>query len=1013
MRFRPVLLVLLWPGFAHAVPERPEFNRHVRPILADHCFNCHGFDPKTRKAELRLDTREGALADLGGHRAVVPGRPEESELWKRVTHTDPDEVMPPPEHPKDLTAAQREVLRRWIEQGAEYQDHWAYIPVRRPEIPAPAGHPVDAFLSARQHEAGLVPAPEADRATLARRLYFDLTGLPPTPAEIAAFAADAAPDAVERLVDRLLASPAFGERLAAWWLDQVRYADSIGYHSDNPRNVWPYRDYVIRAFNANLPFDRFTVEQLAGDLLPDATTEQKVASGYNRLILTTEEGGAQAKEYEAKHVTDRVKSIGTTFLAQTFLCAECHDHKYDPVSTRDFYALGAFFADIQEASIGRREEGMVVASPEQESQRQALQARVAAAEAALKEKSSALASEQAAWEASLLERVAQVNAWTPVPAVEVHSQGGNTLVIEEDRVRLSDVSRAERDVFTLTFRTSAPRITGLRVEALLNPNRSVGLASNGNFVLSELTLESVDAGGARTPLAFSFASATHEQNSFPAAHAIDGNRQGGNNGWAVLNEQKKEQALYLELAQPWEGPGEKTLVLTRHELWGSQHFLGNMRLSITGAPAPIRAPGAELAPTDVLAALKVTPEQRKAKQLEKIAAHFRSIAPALAGVRQELEAAQKELKSFEAQLPRSLVSVSGKPRVVRVLPRGNWQDTSGEVVLPATPDFLPGRRASTEAARLTRLDLAHWLLTPENPLTARVVVNRLWKMFYGEGLVKTLEDLGTQSEPPELPDLLDWLADDFRAGGWDVKRLVRTLVTSAAYRRSSLPTELASARDPGNRIFSHQGRWRLEAEMVRDQALAVSGLLVRKIGGPSVHPYQPDGYWENLNFPTRSWPASKGEDQWRRGLYTWWQRSYLHPSMLAFDAPTREECAPDRLRSNIPQQALALLNDPSYVEAARALAARLLREGGATPEERARWGFREVTGRVACDEEVAILTGIAAKHQAEYAADLPAAQALLKVGQHTGAADLDPAELAGWTSVARALLNLHETITRR
>jgi len=785
----PLFLLLLATPLAcaaeSALPDRIEFNRDVQPILSDNCFKCHGFDKKHREGDRRLDTRAGALADNEGVRAIVPGKLSESDAHLRIHSTDKDEQMPPPNSGKKLTSRQIAILDKWIEQGAEYQPHWAYIAPVRPAVPpvsetAFVKNPIDAMVLARQRELGLAHAAEADRATLIRRVSLDLNGLPPTPADVGAFVADQSPNAYEKLVDRLLASPAFGERMAIGWLDLVRYADTVGYHSDVPRNVWPYRDYVIRAFNENKPFDRFTIEQLAGDLLPNSTREQKVASAYNRLLLTTEEGGAQARDYEARAVTDRVRSIGTTWLAQTTGCSQCHDHKFDPILARDFYRLGAFFADVKENAIGKREDGMPLGTPDEEARLKAFDARIAALE------------------------------------VEV-------------------------------------------------------------------------------------------------------------------------KALPKDL------------------------------------PKALPLPGFEDARTF-------------------------------------LEAGREERKQFLAPLAKCLVTEAAAPRTVRVLPRGDWLNETGEVVEPGVPAFLP--QPKIEGRRLTRLDLAQWLVARDNPLTARVFVNRMWKEYFGIGLSKVLDDVGAQGEPPVNPALLDWLACEFMESGWDVKHLVRLMVTSGTYRQSSQAPKTLVERDPFNRELARQSRFRLDAEIVRDNALAISGLLVRKIGGPSVKPYQPAGYWENLNFPTREWEADKGESQWRRGLYTWWQRSYLQPSLLAFDAPSREECTAERTRSNIPQQALALLNDPTYVEAARVFAGRIVKEGGADNAQRIAWAYRQALGREPRADELTVTTALFAKHLALYTNDSAAAEKLVKAGLAPVAKEVNVSELAAWTSVARVILNLHETITR-
>jgi hypothetical protein len=727
---------------AELTPGRVEFNRDVRPILADKCFACHGPDASHRKASLRLDTEEGAKADLGGYRVVAPGKPEESELIARITSAEKAQRMPPAKSGKQLAKAEIELLRRWIAQGAAYQAHWSYIPPRRPPVPAVkhsswARGSIDRFILARLEAAGLDPSPEADKITLIRRLSFDLLGLPPTPEEVEAFQSDARPDAYERLVDRLLASPHYGERMAMYWLDLVRYADTVGYHGDQEHPISPYRDYVIKAFNDNLPFDRFTAEQLAGDLLPGSTVEQKIATGYNRLLQTTHEGGAQDKEYRAKYAADRVRNVSAVWMGATLGCAECHDHKFDPYTQKDFYSLAAFFADIDERGAYRGPDQSPTKRP---------------------------------------------------PELEVPS-----------------------------------------------------------------------------PLA----------------------------------------------------PDRKLL---------------------------------------------------------------------------------------------TMVTVSVPPRTMRVLKRGDWMDESGEIVSSAVPHFL--NPPDVQGRRATRLDLARWLTTPEHPQTARVFVNRLWSLLFGRGLCRTLEDTGSQGEWPTHPELLDDLAVEFVERGWDVKHLVRLLVLSSAYRQSSLDSPRLQERDPENRLFARQTRSRLPAEMIRDNALALSGLLAKRLGGPSARPYQPDGYYEHLNFPKRTYKPDTGDGQYRRGLYMHWQRQFLHPMLRAFDAPSREECTAQRPVSNTPLAALTLLNDPSFVEAARVFAARILREGGATESQRIGWAWRMVLSRPPSEREAAALARLYRLERQQYESDRTAAARLVRVGLAPQPEGTDAVELAAWTAVGRALLNLNETITR-
>lgn len=804
------------------MPEQIVFNRDVRPILSENCFSCHGPDAAHRKGKLRLDVREDALA----REAFVPGKPRDSNVVERIRSRDEDEVMPPPDSHKTLSERDRRIIERWIEQGATYQKHWSYEAPVKAAVP-PGENAIDVLVRRRLAEVGLRPAPEADRRTQLRRLHADLTGLPPTAAEVAAFEADASIDAYARAVERVMADPHYGERMAIGWLDVVRYADTIGYHSDNPRNVWPYRDWVIAGFNANKRFDRFTLEQIAGDLLPDADQTTRVGSAFNRLLLSTEEGGAQPKDYESRMLADRVRAIGAAWLGQTTGCAQCHDHKFDPFTARDFYSLGAFFADVKEEAIGRREDGMLVVSAEERTQLTALEAAVKSAQRKVEGVEPQLKSAEAAW------------------------------------------------------------------------------------------LQGLDAKG-----------------------------------------------------------------------------------TLTGVPR------------EIAVVLRKEPARRTARERQLLRAHFRShVATEFRAELDALAAAEAARTAWLADRARCLVTESSpERRIVRILPRGNWLDETGEIVRPALPHYLPQPNFGERTP--DRLDLARWLVARDNPLTARTVMNRLWKQFFGIGLSRVLDDLGAQGEPPPNAALLDWLACEFMDSGWDVKHMVRLIVSSATYRQSSVADPALLAADPDNREHARQSRFRFDAELVRDHALAVAGLLSPRIGGPSVKPYQPDRYWENLNFPPRDYVADRGEAQYRRGLYVWWQRTFLHPSLMAFDAPSREECVADRNRSNLPQQALVLLNDPTYVEAARVLAGRIVTEGGTSPAERLRWAWRRALQRDPRPEELATAQGVLATHLAAYQADPAAARALLAVGAAPTAAEASLVEQAAWTHVARVLLNLHEFITR-
>lgn len=1004
---------------AHA--DDISFDRDIRPILSDNCFACHGPDAHHRKGDLRLDARDHAVTT----KAIVPGKPELSHVIERIFSNDPEQMMPPAESPKRLTAAQKELIKKWIAAGAEYQGHWAYEAPKKPAVAATA-NAIDQLVQQRLKKIGLTPSPEADRRTLARRLSFDLVGLPPKPADVEAFVADQTPRAYDNFVEKLMASPHHGERMAIGWLDVVRFADTIGYHSDTPRNVYPYRDWVIRAFNENKPFDQFTVEQLAGDLLPNSTVEQKVASGFNRLLLTTEEGGAQAKDYEARYLTDRVRAVSTVWLGQTIGCCQCHDHKFDPSTQRDFYSLGAFFADIQEAIIGGREPGMPVPTKEQAAELTKLQAAAAELETQFNGPQPQLAEAFAKWQEQQSQAANHEANWTQLKPSKLESVGKAKLALQADNSILVSGPKPDKDSYKLDITGELKNVVGLRIEALPDaslPAQGPGRAGNGNFVITEVIAQIRRADGKMQEVKFAAARASIEQAShadgnphkaWTAAAAIDGDAKGEQWGWAILPGTGQPQSLLLTLAEPMQiDVGDALQIELKQNLGNGSHTLGKFRVSTTAKAEALQAPLGTATPAKELVDLLAIPtDKRQSAQNDKLLALFKNVAPELAELRTKRDAARKAATDFEAAFPKCLISVAGNPRTVRILPRGNWMDESGPVVQPALPAFLPGAKAAPEGKRLNRLDLANWIVSRENPLTARVFVNRLWKQFYGMGLSKTLDDLGSQGEPPVNPELLDWLAVEFVESGWNVKHIVKLMVSSQTYKQVSTASKELLTRDPENRELARQSRYRIDAELVRDNALAISGLLVSKVGGPSVKPYQPDGYWENLNFPTRTWQADTGESQYRRGLYTWWQRSFPHPSMLAFDSPTREECAADRPRSNIPQQALVLLNDPSYVEAARAFAANIVQSGGPDSTARLKYAFRQALAREPRAQETEQLSKLIEKLTAQYTTDPKAAEAVLKVGIAPMPSGMNPTELATWTNIARVILNLHETVVR-
>ena len=761
---------------SNALADEVQFNRDIRPILANHCFACHGPDAAPREAELRLDLEAAAKADRDPQ-VIVAHNAKASELVNRISTADHDLVMPPVEFDKPLSTKQKLLLTQWIEQGAPWDDHWAFVSPTSPPLPTAkqewVNNAVDQFVVTRIRElnSGLRPSPIASRATLIRRLSFDLRGLPPTIAEVTGFIASGD---YESVVDKMLASEQFGERLGMHWLDLVRYADSGGYHSDVPIHISPYRDYVIQAFNENMPFDQFTREQLAGDLLLQPTQRQIIATGYNRLNKTTEEGGAQPGEYLTKYAADRVRTTAGTWLGLTLGCCECHDHKYDPFTTKDFYRFVACFADIEEKGV----------------------------------------------------------------------YGGSK---RDPEIKVATAPQAKQ--------------------------------------LAEL---------------------------------------------------------------------EKQLTLLQSQLQG-------------------------------------------ASQGE--------------AVQKQIAAIKAQQANIEKQFVRTMITRSVEPKVIRVLPRGDWLNSSGPVVTPGVPAHFV-KETNSRQQRFTRLDLANWIVAKENPLTSRVFVNRLWKIFFGRGLSSRLDDLGIQGEWPTHPALLDYLSVQFVNSGWNVKQIIKLIVMSRTYQQSSTLRPIDNSADPTNLYFARQSRWRLEAEFIRDNVLSVSGLLDSTIGGPSVFPYQPSGYWRYLNFPTRTWKSDSGASQYRRGLYTHWQRTLVHPAMLALDAPTREECTAERSISNTPAAALTLLNDPTFVEAARALAAGVVQQGGERDNDKIRWLFLQVLSRPDTQQELRVVVQILQTAREHFADDPLAAAQLQTNGLFKLESTLDVIEVSAWTMACRVVLNLSETITR-
>jgi hypothetical protein len=1003
--FRPAVVALPFLGSV-AVAAPVKFNRDVRPMLSDTCFHCHGFDKSSRKGGLRLDLAEESQKPAkSGAIPIVPGKPEESEVMKRILSTDKDEIMPPPEAHKVLKPEQVEIFRRWIAEGAVYEPHWAYTPLEQPSVPEPTAKDsaaVDAYIAAGLKEQGLSMSAPADRATLLRRVTLDLTGLPPSPEEVAAFVADQSPEAFAKVVDRLLASPHFGERWAVWWLDLARFSDTVGYHGDQNNRSFPYRDYVVAAFNANKSFADFTREQLAGDLMPNATPEQLTATGFNRLNMMTREGGAQPGEYLAKYGAERTRTVSNAFLGSTFGCAECHDHKFDPISAKDFYSLQAFFADVKQWGVygdyhytpnpdlkGFNNDSpfppeIEVANPYLQQRMAKLDQEMAAVAKAVLQATPPLAQAYADWKSDGTRlgwesKGAVLTSNKVVPTKErgkkpVEPSGFKPVLKAGDVVEYAET---KADDTVLEFTPERGRVAAIRLEALLGADgKSI---FRGGQLTGNVNLQVKQDG---KPLTIFHAQASDWQPSYVGGQDVIG-VQGG---WKIGHGEKNHSAVYV-LERPITLRPDETLQI---ELPGN--MLAAFRVSLAAMvpqEAGVLSTWQEDSPIVFFTStLADKPTLKRLQQLQR-----------------------EYLQCRGGKAWTMVTEAVAKPLPVRVLPRGNWMDTTGPEVEPAVPHFLPGHPEAGKR-RLNRLDLADWLLSKANPLTARATVNRVWKQLFGAGLSANLDDLGFQGDTPSHPELLDWLAAGFRDGGWDFKALVRRVVLSQAYQQSSSLRSDVLQKDPNNRWLASQNPRRLDAEFVRDNALTIAGLLQPDLGGPSVRPYQPADYYAAIQFPNRDYAAETDSRQWRRGLYMHWQRTFLHPMLANFDAPMRDECLANRVYSNTPQQALTLLNDPTFAEAALTFAERVLHAPGNEVPSRLTAAFQLALGRAPREKEVTTLSAFYKTQLEHYTANPEDAKKLVSASLHKPDAALPTAELAAWTATCRVVLNLHETITR-
>jgi hypothetical protein len=985
------------------------FNRDIRPILTDRCLLCHGPDEKQRQADLRLDVRQLAI-----EAAIVPGQSAKSDLIARVSSQDPDIKMPPPNsHRKPLTKDEIDKLRRWIDEGAKYQVHWAFIPPKQAAPPAVQNkswlrNPIDGFVLAKLEQEGLSPSVAADRRTLIRRAALDLTGLPPSPQAIENFVNDKSGNAWEQAVDRLLKSERYGEHLARYWLDAARYADTNGYQYDLEREQWVWRDWVIHAFNTNMPFDQFTIEQLAGDLLPNATNQQRLATAFHRNHPITIEGGVIDEEYRTEYVIDRVVTTSTIWLGMTMMCGRCHDHKYDPISQKEFYQFFAFFNQVPERGKSGFAPKLKIASPLTTQQQQRIDRQIADAEQRLKQHPALSGKQLIEWEQQLANAVS--NQWlVVVPATRV-SQGGATLEVQADKSILATGKNPATETYELILQPESKAVHAIRLEALTHPSfvgGGTGRGSNGNFVLSEIEFAAAakNAPDKFQPVKVGSAEADYSQNNFNVKLAIDGKID--RSGWAVDGNTKFENRVAVfTFAKPLLADDVAKLRIRLIHRYGASHHIGRFRLAI--ATQPVR-----IVPTDVAAIVQIDVAKRTTAQRDRL----KEFLLERFGPKELREAAGnlRTLRSRRAELtktPATMVMTDRmEPRTTHVLFRGEY-DKPREEVTAGIPAVFPSLPAGVPANRLA---LARWLVSANHPLTARVTVNRYWQQLFGTGLVKTTEDFGTQGEYPSHPELLDWLAVDFVKSRWNVKGLLKRIVMSATYRQSSRATPQSFQRDPENRLLARGPRYRLDAEAIRDSALSVSGLLVDRLGGPSVFPYHPPGLWQEINNRpgySRTYKRDADDNIYRRSLYTFWKRTVPPPSMATFDAPEREYCVVRRSRTNTPLQAFVLLHDPQFVEAARQLGKRMMTAGGTTTDERIAYGFQLCTARRPSDAERTVLKQMFEKRLRQYRADKKSAARLLSVGDLSADDTLDTAEFAAWATIGRVLLNLSEFITK-
>jgi mono/diheme cytochrome c family protein len=1018
---RIILLIVTGAAFLPllktSATQQVDFTRDIQPILAANCYQCHG--PGKASGQLRLDVRTLALKGGLGGPVIIPGQSRESRLMRRILGAGDEPRMPfgaPPLSPEQI-----ELIRKWIDAGAAWPDesnlsnrtseiskHWAFVAPVRPTPPAVRNktwprNPIDQFILARIESQRLTPSPVADKTTLIRRLSLDLTGLPPTLKGIDEFLADSSPEADTRQIERLLASPHYGERWGRWWLDAARYADTNGFEKDLPRSIWPYRDYVINAFNADKPFDRFTIEQLAGDLLPDATLETRVATGFLRNSMLNQEGGVDPEQFRVEGLIDRVDAIGKAFLGLTINCAQCHTHKFDPIRHDEYYRFYAFLNSDDEPEIEVPDETIL-------KKRATIQAAITKIEDELMSRTPDLAQRLSEWESRMRYDESQ---WMPLTDADIFAAFGVKFDKLEDGSFIAKGDNSTSNNYKITARTKLKNITGFRLEFIADqslPRGGPGRAPDGSFYVSEFSVEAASANQpeAAQKIALKNPSGDFERAEFPVSNVIDGNLKThwSSDAGPVRRNQNRRMVFAAGAPVGFEAGTVLTFQLAQKfdesiKIGNVMPNIGRFRISATTAEKPYADP----LPTNVRHILSIPAEQRTREQQREVFGFYRTTVA-------EWAAANKQIDELMKDWPYGPTTLALAPRSqlreTRIFRRGDWK-RPGEAVTPDTPSAL---HAFPKDAPRNRLGLAAWIVDKNNPLTARVIVNRIWQQYFGVGLVMTPEDFGARCDRPSHPELLDFLATEFIRSGWSFKHVHRLIVNSATYRQSSRLTPQLQEADPTNTLLARAPRLRVESEIVRDIALAVSGLLSRKIGGPGVYPPIPDGVL-NLGYGApMPWPRSTGEDRYRRGMYTFWKRSVPYPGMLTFDQPNGDFSCTRRIRSNTPLQALTTLNDQVYMEAAQAFALRIHQEGGATDRDRLIFAFRLCTGRKPDQFELQKLMALLTEQQRHFAGRTAAAVYVSSPDPNKLPEDVDLHAIAPWTIVARVLLNLDETITK-